>query len=61
MCMPFLEMSCIYIKRKDIHKIFVINFDSLGIFYGLNIHIYIYNIYIYIYNFLKLIVELMLT
>ena len=46
--MPFLEMSCIYIKRKDIHKIFVINFDSLGIFYGVNIHIYIYIIYIYI-------------
>ena len=22
--MPFLEMSCIYIKRKDIHKILVI-------------------------------------
>ena len=24
--MPFLEMSCIYIKRKDFHKILVIYF-----------------------------------
>ena len=33
----FLEMSCIYIKRKDIHEVLVIYFDSLRIFYGLQI------------------------
>ena len=32
--MPFLEMSCVYTKRKDIHKILVIYFDSLRNFYG---------------------------
>ena len=34
--MPFLELSCIYIKGKDIHKNLVISFGSLRIFYGLN-------------------------
>ena len=33
----FLEMYCIYIKRKDIHEVLVIYFDSLRIFYGLQI------------------------
>ena len=37
-------MSCIYIKRKDIHNI-LLYFDSLRIFYGL-LCIYIYSIYI---------------
>ena len=33
--MPLLEMSCIYIQQKDIHKMLVICFDTLLIFYGL--------------------------
>ena len=39
--MPFLETSCIYVQRKGILKTLVIYLNTLRIFYGLKLYIYI--------------------